>query len=93
MRGAAAVPRAPTPMTGHPTHPLDPLSADEITAVVAAVRDGHDGDLRFVIFRGRTRYVGRTLCDHCTEEVLEAMVEPGEEPSAIVLASVQGRNR
>ena len=42
------MPRAPTPMTGHPTHPLDPLSADEITAVVAAVRDGHDGDLRFV---------------------------------------------
>lgn len=35
---------------------------------------GADGDLRFVIFRGRTRYVGRTLCDHCTEEVLEAMV-------------------
>ena len=35
---------------------------------------GAEGDLRFVIFRGRTRYVGRTLCDHCTEEVLEAMV-------------------
>ena len=35
---------------------------------------GPDGDLRFVIFRGRTRYVGRTFCDHCTEELLESMV-------------------
>lgn len=35
---------------------------------------GTEGDLRFVILRGRTRYLGRTLCDHCTEEVLEAMV-------------------
>jgi superfamily II helicase len=31
-------------------------------------------DLRFVIFRGRTRYVGRTLCDTCTEEVLEVLL-------------------
>jgi hypothetical protein len=35
---------------------------------------GADGDLRFVILRGRTRYLGRTLCDQCTEEVLEAMI-------------------
>lgn len=35
---------------------------------------GPEGDLRFVIFRGRTRYLGRTLCDQCTEEVLEALV-------------------
>lgn len=35
---------------------------------------GAEGDLRFVILRGRTRYIGRTLCDTCTEEVLEAMV-------------------
>jgi hypothetical protein len=27
-----------------------------------------------VILRGRTRYVGRTLCDTCVEEVLEVMV-------------------
>lgn len=42
---------------------------------------GPEADLRFVIFRGRTRYVGRTFCDHCTEEVLEAMVvaEPEAE--------------
>jgi recombinational DNA repair protein (RecF pathway) len=35
---------------------------------------GSDDDLRFVIFRGRTRYEGRTLCDTCTEEVLEVML-------------------
>ncbi len=35
---------------------------------------GPDGDLRFVIVRGRTRYVGRTLCDTCTEEVLEVLL-------------------
>ena len=34
---------------------------------------GEEGDLRFVIVRGRTRYLGRTLCDMCAEEVLEAM--------------------
>ena len=35
---------------------------------------GPDNDLRFVIFRGRTRYFGRTLCDTCTEEVLETLL-------------------
>jgi hypothetical protein len=40
---------------------------------------GPEGDLRFVILRGRTRYLGRTLCDHCTEEVLEAMVASDPE--------------
>jgi hypothetical protein len=42
-----------------------------------------DGDLRFVIFRGRTRYYGRTLCETCTEEVLEALLvaEPEAEPA------------
>jgi hypothetical protein len=37
------------------------------------------GDLRFVIFRGSARYFGRTLCDSCTEEVLETLLatEPG----------------
>jgi len=47
---------------------------------------GPAGDLRFVIFRGRTRYVGRTFCDMCTEEVLEAMLaaEPDEEDAGIL---------
>ena len=41
---------------------------------------GSEGDLRFVILRGRTRYVGRTLCDLCTESVLEVMLaEVAEE--------------
>lgn len=43
---------------------------------------GADGDLRFVIFRGRTRYFGRTLCEHCTEEVLEALVVADPESEA-----------
>jgi hypothetical protein len=33
-----------------------------------------EADLRFVIVRGRTRYLGRTLCDLCSEEVLEALI-------------------
>lgn len=42
---------------------------------------GTESDLRFVIFRGRTRYLGRTLCDTCTEEVLELLLvaEPDDE--------------
>jgi hypothetical protein len=36
---------------------------------------GAENDLRFVILRGRTRYLGRTLCDHCAEAVLEALIE------------------
>jgi hypothetical protein len=39
---------------------------------------GRDGDLRFVILRGRTRYYGRTLCDTCTELVLETMLDEAE---------------
>jgi hypothetical protein len=31
--------------------------------------------LRFVILRGRHRYVGRTLCDLCAEAVLETLLE------------------
>ena len=42
---------------------------------------GPDGDLRFVIFRGRTRYVGRTVCDLCAEEVLEALIATQPEPN------------
>jgi hypothetical protein len=35
-----------------------------------------------VILRGRTRYIGRTLCDTCVEEVLEVMVtDVGESTS------------
>ena len=40
----------------------------------------HPADLRFVIFRGRSRYLGRTLCDVCAEGVLEALLTA--EPEA-----------
>ena len=33
-----------------------------------------DHDLRFLIVRGRDRYLGRTLCDTCSEEVLEGLL-------------------
>jgi hypothetical protein len=35
---------------------------------------GAEGDPRFVILRGRTRYFGRTLCDTCTETVLKVLL-------------------
>lgn len=43
-----------------------------------------DHDLRFLIVRGRDRYLGRTLCDTCAEEVLEALLltDTGQEPIA-----------
>jgi len=44
---------------------------------------GLSGDLRFVIFRGRTRYFGRTLCDTCTEEVLEALLAAEPDVDAL----------
>jgi hypothetical protein len=36
---------------------------------------GLEGDLRFVVLRGRDRYVGRTVCDLCAESLLEAMID------------------
>lgn len=36
--------------------------------------DGAECELRFVIVRGRTRYVGRTVCEVCAETTLEALV-------------------
>ncbi|HVW88233.1 MAG TPA: hypothetical protein VHC01_02100 [Gaiellaceae bacterium] len=41
---------------------------------------GFGEDLRFLIVRGRDRYLGRTLCDTCAEEVLEALIL-AESPS------------
>lgn len=45
---------------------------------------GGDADLRFMIVRGRTRYLGRTLCDTCAEEVLESILT--SDPEAAVSA-------
>jgi hypothetical protein len=42
---------------------------------------GTEGDLRFVILRGRTRYYGRTLCDLCAELVREVFCERDAEPA------------
>jgi hypothetical protein len=36
---------------------------------------GADGDLRFMILRGRDRYIGRTVCDHCAESLYEVMLD------------------
>jgi hypothetical protein len=61
-----------------PDFPYDPAPRSERCEKCGS---GPDGDLRFVIFRGRTRYVGRTFCDLCTEEVLEAMLAADPEAS------------
>lgn len=62
-----------------PEFEFDASPRDERCAKCGA---GAEADLRFVIVRGRTRYLGRTLCDTCTEEVLEAMVDadPDADP-------------
>jgi len=55
--------------------------ADE--AAQAQPRDGHcdrcgvgrEGDLRQLVFRGKTRYAERTVCDECAEELLELFLD------------------
>jgi recombinational DNA repair protein (RecF pathway) len=37
-------------------------------------RCGSSDDPRFVILRGRSRYVGATLCETCAEEALEVLI-------------------
>jgi hypothetical protein len=46
--------------------------AEQCQRCSAAAAGG--ADLRFVIVRGRDRYFGRTLCDVCAEEMLEALL-------------------
>jgi superfamily II helicase len=53
-----------------PEFPFDPTPRRDLCE-----KCGADNDLRFVIVRGRTRYFGRTLCDTCTEAVLELLLE------------------
>ena len=43
---------------------------------------GPQADLRFLVVRGRDRYLGRTLCDNCSEEVLEALLLTDAEPGS-----------
>jgi hypothetical protein len=54
--------------------PEFPFDASPRTDRCERCAAGQDHDLRFMIVRGRTRYLGRTLCDTCAEEVLEAMI-------------------
>ena len=56
--------------------PLPDFPFDATPRIDACEKCGaaQEADLRFVIFRGRDRYFGRTLCDTCTEEVLETLL-------------------
>jgi len=44
---------------------------------------GREGDLRQLVFRGKTRYAERTVCDICAEELLELFIDA---PSGAQLA-------
>jgi hypothetical protein len=63
--------------------PAFPFNASPQTDHCEKCGAGPDGDLRFVIVRGRDRYLGRTVCDSCAEEVLEALLlSDSEQPIA-----------
>ena len=52
----------------------------EETALAAARealcdRCGSDSDLRLLVFRGRVRYVERTVCDECAEALFESFID------------------
>ena len=36
---------------------------------------GESGDLRQLVFRGKTRYAERTVCDTCAEELFELFMD------------------
>lgn len=36
---------------------------------------GREGDLRQLVFRGKTRFAERTVCDECAEELLELFLD------------------
>jgi hypothetical protein len=43
---------------------------------------GPDADLRLIVFRGRVRYVERTVCDACAETLLEHFLDTATERRA-----------
>ncbi len=45
----------------------------------ACDRCGSAHDLRLLLFRGRARYVERTVCDECAETLFEAFIDTGKE--------------
>jgi hypothetical protein len=63
----------------HTTMIVRPTTPDEARAAAPKEtrcdRCGSEQDLRLVILRGRVRYVERTVCDPCAEELLEAFIE------------------
>ncbi|HKI92918.1 MAG TPA: hypothetical protein VJ986_11515 [Gaiellaceae bacterium] len=40
-------------------------------------RCGATSDLRLLAFRGRVRYVERTVCDECAETLFESFIDTG----------------
>ena len=63
-----------------PSFPFDPSPR---TDRCEKCRASAGADLRFFIVRGRDRYYGRTLCDTCSEEVLEALLLTDAEADSI----------
>jgi|GEM_PF-2643895 superfamily II helicase len=45
----------------------------------ACDRCGSTSDLRLIVFRGRIRYVERTVCDECAETLFESFIDTGTE--------------
>lgn len=41
----------------------------------ACDRCGSTSDLRLLVFRGRARYVERTVCDECAETLFEGFID------------------
>ena len=44
----------------------------------ACDRCGSTSDLRLLVFRGRVRYVERTVCDECAETLFESFMDTPE---------------
>jgi superfamily II helicase len=45
----------------------------------ACDRCGSTNDLRLLVFRGRVRYVERTVCDECAETLFESFIDTAAE--------------
>jgi heme-degrading monooxygenase HmoA len=54
---------------------------------------GSEGDLRLLVFRGKTRYAERTVCDECAEELLEMFLDTpaAAQPPAPVVRVLRAR--
>jgi recombinational DNA repair protein (RecF pathway) len=45
-------------------------------------RCGSTSDLRQLVFRGRSRYAERTVCDECAETLFESFIDTASAPTA-----------